>query len=490
MSNRALKAMKQESFSIDEASQTQGIHQDRLHFDPRTCFLHLKDLKLELISLSCFDCMVLATEKQLHALKILVLAQPNLDTQLIYQNALIQTVDLNWLRSKTVSSTETGDLVLEFKVAVEPIKIERIKAMGISMQVIADQAKYARELAQLPAEFKNMVYELKDWLTQLKEKITKLETETPIDSLADAQAYRLTIAETVAGYLGHSIPAQYAAAPALMQKLSPEQIKWAIQFAREQVGHLVYGAPFANRAYYKPRGYAGDYEMMNHLYRNELVGKSLFDQCMHKYFIDEPAGAAVKNRGQYLFEKITELFTATQPEQALKILSVASGPAMEQQLFLKNSPQFYGRPVQFTCLDQDEESLKHAQRQLRSLDLSAKSGFDYQFTNMAIRNVIGRGLPEKDYDLIYSAGLFDYFTEQVARAAAVKMIASVKPGGRLIVGNFSKDNPSVPFMELVLDWHLIYRSEEDLLRIYQGLGSKIWVEKEPLGINLFVVIQK
>ncbi len=88
-------------------------------------------------------------------------------------------------------------------------------------------------------------------------------------------------------------------------------MKWATQFAREQVGYLVYGAPFANRAYYKPRGYAGDYEMMNHLYRDELVGKTLFDQCMHKYFIDEPAGAAVKNRGQYLFEKITELFKST-----------------------------------------------------------------------------------------------------------------------------------------------------------------------------------
>ncbi|MNT52042.1 hypothetical protein D3C72_1890480 [compost metagenome] len=163
---------------------------------------------------------------------------------------------------------------------------------------------------------------------------------------------------------------------------------------------------------------------------------------------------------------------------------------MEQQIFLNQGKEFYGRPAEFTCLDQDEESLKHAQRQLQSLEMSVKSGFDYKFNNMAIRNVIGRGLPEKDYDLIYSAGLFDYFTERVARAAAVKMIASVKPGGHVVIGNFSKNNPSVPFMELILDWHLIYRSEDDLLRIFQGLGSKIWVEKEPLGINLFLVIRK
>ncbi len=72
--------------------------------------------------------------------------------------------------------------------------------------------------------------------------------------------------------------------------------------------------------------------------------------------------------------------------------------------------------------------------------------------------------------LIYSAGLFDYFTEPVAQMAASKMLASVKPGGRVIIGNFSKDNPCVPFMELVLDWHLIYRSEEDLLENLQRHG--------------------
>ena len=74
--------------------------------------------------------------------------------------------------------------------------------------------------------------------------------------------------------------------------------------------------------------------------------------------------------------------------------------------------------------------------------------------------------------------------------AAQKMMASLKPGGKLIIGNFSKDNPSAPFMELCLDWNLIYRSKEDLERMFHGFGSKVTVEKEPLGVNLFVVIEK
>src|SRR5207253_6912500 len=123
----------------------------------------------------------------------------------------------------------------------------------------------------------------------------------------------------------------------------------ATDFIREQLGPYIYGAPFAARAYYKPRGYAGDYEMMNHLYRSEVTGKTLFDQCVHKYFVDEPAGVAVKNRGYYLVEKLTQIFRAHPAHEPLKIISIASGPAVEQQLFLQGGKEFYGRPVSFTC---------------------------------------------------------------------------------------------------------------------------------------------
>ncbi|MNL14641.1 hypothetical protein D3C87_1355920 [compost metagenome] len=343
---------------------------------------------------------------------------------------------------------------------------------------------------RIPMAFKTFVYELKDWLQKLKTNIDKLEQEAPVDSWKEAQDYKMTIADSVSDFLNQVIPAKYKELPELTKHIAKEDMEVATAFAREHLGELVYGAPFANRAFFKPRGYAGDYEMMNHLYRDEMVGKSFYDQCMHKYFVDEPAGAAVKNRGQYLFGKISELFKKTPEKQPLKVLSIASGPAMEQQLFLQNGKEFYGRTAEFTCLDQDEESLKHAQRQLQSINRFTQSGFKFSFNNMAIRNVIAKGCPDKDYDMIYSAGLFDYFTEPVAQMAAQKMLDAVKPGGHVIIGNFSKDNPSTPFMELILDWHLIYRSEEDLLRIFKGMGSKIWVEKEPLGINLFVVIQK
>ncbi|MGZ3776004.1 MAG: class I SAM-dependent methyltransferase, partial [Pseudobdellovibrionaceae bacterium] len=265
------------------------------------------------------------------------------------------------------------------------------------------------------------------------------------------------------------------------------------KFIRHQIGDLIYGAPFAYRAYHKPRGYAGDYEMMNHLYRDELVGNSLFNQSMHKYFIDEPAGRAVKNRGYYLLEKIKETIIKSKKNR-IRILAVASGPAMEQQLFLKEFAQlkntFGDKYVEFVCVDQDEESLKHAQHQLLALNRIVRSQCSFKFINLAIKNIINQGLPESNFDLIYTAGLFDYFTDPVAQLTAKKLFGGLADGGKVIIGNYSTENPTRPLMEMILEWQLIYRSNENLKNLFVGIGKNVIVEKEELGINLFAVIQK
>ena len=483
-------AMKQEFFTVVAEKRKNVVRQDRTTFEPDACKITVHGFECSVLNLSAFGCAILVPESEYPAFRAAFGIHNFPEASLAFKGIKTQNIKLRWVRNEVYTKSETPMMLVGFEVMEAPLEVERIQALQATTDVIQKQTEYAMALAQLPAELKNYVYELKDWLEKLKVQVDALEKNAPKDSLKEAQEYKATIAESLAAYLGKVIPGSYAKIPSLVHGLSEEQLKWATMFAREQVGHLIYGAPFAARAYYKPRGYAGDYEMMNHLYRNEMVGATLFDQCLHKYFIDEPAGAAVKNRGTYLFEKISDLVQKTPTEQPLKFLSIASGPAMEQQLFLKNKKEFYGRPLEFTCLDQDEESLKHAQRQLLSADRSAKSGFTFRFNNMAIKNVIAMGCPEQDYDLIYSAGLFDYFTEHVAQLAAKQMLSAVKPGGHIIIGNFSKTNPCVPFMELILDWHLIYRSEEDLLRIFDGIGSKIWIEKEPLGVNLFVVIQK
>jgi hypothetical protein len=70
------------------------------------------------------------------------------------------------------------------------------------------------------------------------------------------------------------------------------------------------------------------------------------------------------------------------------------------------------------------------------------------------------------------------------------------PGGSLIIGNFSPNNPrDLRFpMEYVYEWFLIYRTKQEMLDFARAIPereiSKMEVLEEPLGINYFLKIDK
>lgn len=486
-------ATKQEGFFISDDTQGRRkkiVRQDRIHIETGKCWLDFNGIKLEVLNVSAFGCACIATPESIQKLQVMFHDQEHWTAKVFYEGTETQALTLHRVREENHPTSVTGEMVWGFETSGEPLKVDRIRVLEKTSEVFQKQNAYSEKIGRLPLLYRQLVFQMKDWFQRLKESIDELERNAPVDNAQEASEYCMTIVENVGEYIGRLVPQVYKEVPAMLKGLNQEDMQLAGDFIREQVGPYIFGSPFAARAYYKPRGYAGDYEMMNHLYRAEITGRTLYDQCVHKYFVEEPAGQAVKNRGTYLVAQMKKLMQATPTHQPLKIISVASGPAVEQQLFLQEGKEFFGRPVEFTCLDQDEESLKHAQRQIGSIDRFVKSGFKFNFKNLAIRNVIVAGLPGDNYDMIYSAGLFDYLTEPVAQMAAQKMMAGLKPGGQLVIGNFSTENPCTPFMELWLDWNLIYRTPEDLQRMFKGFGSKVWVEKEPLGVNLFVVIEK
>lgn len=489
MSNNS--AMKQESFLIndDSLARRKIIRQDRVPIQPGRCFLYFGNMKVEVLNMSPFGVACVVKEHEVGPLKQIMEGMDKTQIPLIYNDVQTQVLHLRLAREHVHPQSAFGDLVFGFEVVGDLLQVDRLQALEATHEMLAEQNALAQVSASIPNDFKLLVYEMREWLSSLKKKIDVIEAKAPVDNAADNLEFKLTVAETVSDYLGKVIPAKYQDIPSILKGKDESVIAASTQFIREQIGAMVYGAPFAYRAYSKPRGYAGDYEMMNHLYRDEMVGRSLFDQCMHKYFVDEPAGQAVKNRGYYLLEKIKETVRNSKKD-TIRILAVASGPAMEQQLFLRDSKEFHGKKIEFVCIDQDEESLKHAQRQSQSIERFVNSGFTFRYSNLAIKNILGRGLPEGDFDLIYSAGLFDYFSDPVAQAAGVKLYEGLAKGGRLIIGNFSTLNPCVPFMEMVLDWHLIYRSPEVMKKLFSPLSPNVKIEEEPLKINIFAVVEK
>ena len=64
---------------------------------------------------------------------------------------------------------------------------------------------------------------------------------------------------------------------------------------------------------------------------------------------------------------------------------------------------------------------------------------------------------------------FDYLNDKVAARLLRALFALTKPGGKVWVANFLQGIEDRGFMECMMDWWLLYRSEEDMARLAASL---------------------
>jgi extracellular factor (EF) 3-hydroxypalmitic acid methyl ester biosynthesis protein len=140
------------------------------------------------------------------------------------------------------------------------------------------------------------------------------------------------------------------------------------------------------------------------------------------------------------------------------------------------------REIHFDLVDFDQNAIEFAKQQNCLFE-----GFvDYFRINVL------RFKPCQWYDLIWSAGLFDYFRDRHFVYMIGKYFKYLAEGGEFIIGNFSSSNPTRRLMEVLSAWYLNHRSKYDLMRMALEAEAKeddVEVDMEELGVNLFLRIK-
>jgi len=237
-------------------------------------------------------------------------------------------------------------------------------------------------------------------------------------------------------------------------------------YFRKQLWNIILCSKIMKRTNLKPRGYAGDSEMMRLIYLNDAQGKSTFSKLMHLHPVGLPGAEAVRNRRKLIIKMISGLHKNISEDRKLKILSVACGPAFELQDIFQEPNDF--NKFHYTLLDQDQAALYEAATVINQIEKANKSELKVDYLTESVRTMLTtRELTGKwgQFDFIYSLGLFDYLTPPVAKAVLKKLYQILKPGGEIVIGNFHVLNPSRIFMEYWLDWVLYYRTESDFLEL-------------------------
>lgn len=219
---------------------------------------------------------------------------------------------------------------------------------------------------------------------------------------------------------------------------------------------LLHQDPMISRSYEQPRGYAGDAELIDYIYRirRPEAAPPRVEEIFDYFTTARPASLAVQNRRRVVARRLDGLLRA--PRGLRRVLSVACGHLREGHL----SRAFLGKQLdEVVALDADALSLECLERNFP----------DHQVTPVqaSVTSLLRR--EEASFDFVYSSGLYDYLEDRLATKLTACLFERLRPGGHLLICNFLPQIFDAAFMESYMGWDLIYRSPSD----FAALASTI-----------------
>lgn len=269
-----------------------------------------------------------------------------------------------------------------------------------------------------------------------------------------------------------------------------------IQYAQDDLHPLLMRAPFVHRAYNKPLGYAGDYEMVNMMLRDPREGPTIYAQLINTLYLQTGPAQAHRNRIDILVDWLQEqiaVFQEKKPGVRPRILNVGCGPAVELQRLLGRDRSIECCDV--TLIDFSQETLDYTETKLDDAIKASGIRPNIEFVHQSVHGLLRQAskhaeASERDeYDIIYCAGLFDYLSDRVCSRLLKLFYQWGTTDGQILVTNVHANNPSRHGMEHLLEWYLIYRDEAGM----EKLGTVFPCHHtftDDTGINIFLNIIK
>ena len=183
-------------------------------------------------------------------------------------------------------------------------------------------------------------------------------------------------------------------------------------------------------------------------------------------------------------------------EHRARVFNLGCGPAREVQAFIAEY-DICDR-CSLSLLDFNQETLEHVSGVLDSERTTRHRSTTIRYLHRSVNDVLRKGMhPESEtdrgpYDMVYCAGLFDYLSDRICRRLISIFYEALAPGGLLLVTNVDAGNPIRRIMEYLLEWHLVYRSQDQLAELApsQVKAEDMTVYADESGANIFLEIRR
>jgi SAM-dependent methyltransferase len=244
----------------------------------------------------------------------------------------------------------------------------------------------------------------------------------------------------------------------------PELLKGVQARYREAIWPWLGKSWFIQRSFSKPRGYPGDYFLLNSIYDRTIKSRGL-GGYLDRYILDSTLGRAVVARLKAAREFLTSEVDARNGRA--RILNVACGPGREYvDGFLANEAS----DVEITLVDNDTVALDFVRENVAP-HMAPQIQMNFQRYN-ALRMVSGKTNVAHfgRSDVIYSVGLCDYIPDDYLIPMLRGWRESLADGGVVYVAFKDQELYDKAVYQWLMDWYFYQRTFEDCRNLFVEAG--------------------
>lgn len=264
-------------------------------------------------------------------------------------------------------------------------------------------------------------------------------------------------------------------------------------FARRELHPLTLCSPFMRHSYQKPLGYPGDFMMVNMIFDDPFRGPSLYARLLNNWCLKQAPAEAHRNRIAMITEDLRrEAHRVVSHGRPFRVLNIGCGPAIEITRLVAS--RALPEDCVVTLVDFSREALDYLRARLDEIRSRIAHAPRLNLVQMSVNQLLKAAMrPDRavlggPFDLIYSAGLFDYLSDRVCNKLLQTFVSWLTDDGVVTVTNVHPSNPWIRLMEYVMDWQLIHRDEQNLRQL--APHSSHDVRYDSTGVNMLFSLRK
>jgi extracellular factor (EF) 3-hydroxypalmitic acid methyl ester biosynthesis protein len=236
-----------------------------------------------------------------------------------------------------------------------------------------------------------------------------------------------------------------------------------------------------HRARNWPRGYPGDYEIIERTYESQALSDGI-GGLLDRYFQQTTLARAIRYRRERMREILAEEMRS---RRAPRVLNIGCGSCRE---VVELAPVIQQTGARFTCVDLDAEALVFSAGRAREAGIQGHVTFrQYNALRMvkADRNIREFGR----FDIIYTIGLLDYLNDDVLICMLQSLYQTLHPQGVLVAVFKDADRYDTADYHWLVDWSAFrQRTGQDSWRLLDRAGipaDRVVVQRSQDDVMIF-----